>query len=134
MTREPVICGKDDLTQSVREFVSGYFAALADGNLSRVDAMLAPCFQIVRGDGTALDRFEFLERSLPKVRSQPVIRNLVVTSSGDLLVGSLLLDIEQSIDGRIMQSGARQLVTIQRAVSGWQFVSVANLACPRTEA
>lgn len=133
MTQEPATGFREDPSEDVRDFVTAYFKALADGDRSRIDAMLAPCFQIVRGDGTILDRGGFIDGGLPDVRSTPVIRNLVVTSAGELLVASLVLDIEQSIGGRRVQSGANQLVTIRRTATGLQFVSVANLALPQAE-
>lgn len=119
--------------QDVHDLLIGYFDALSAGDVPRIAGMLAPCFQIVRGDGTVCDRDGFIEVGLPDVRSRPLIRNLVVTAEGDLLIASMLLDIEQWIGGRKVQSGACQLVTMRRGATGLQFVSVANLARPLAE-
>jgi hypothetical protein len=63
-----------------------WWGALVEGTVPALDAVLAPEFQIMRADGSAYDKEDYLASSLPHVAAMPEFSRMVVTAADDLLV------------------------------------------------
>lgn len=122
------IAADTPLEAEARAALHAVFAALTSGDPDKVAPFLAPEFQIVRSNGAAYDRDEYLTLSIPKIESRPVFDDLVVTRNGDIVVTRMRLEIEETIDGKKATGGAPQLITFRITPDGWQVVSSANFA------
>ena len=116
------------LAAQTTQAIEDVFAALTSGDPAEVEPYLAPEFQIVRTDGGAYDKQTYLERSIPKISSEPIIRDLVVTRNGDIVVSRFWLGIEEVIDGKKAVNGALQLIVFRIMPDIWQVVATANMA------
>ena len=83
------------LEADARAAIATVFDALASGDAGQVRPLLAPEFQLVRSNGAAYDKEEYLARSIPHIDSEPAINNLVVTRNGDIVVTRFRLRIEE---------------------------------------
>lgn len=101
--------------------------ALQTGDPTAVEKVLAPEFQILRSDGRGYAKTEYLT-VLPKQTSKPEISDLVFSSGGDTLVTRYILRIDQTIDGKPVQTIAPRLSVFRRTAAGWQIAAHANFA------
>jgi hypothetical protein len=104
------------------------FDALRSGDAGNVDPLLAPEFQVVRSDGGAYDKQQYLQHSIPKIQRPPKFDDLVVTRNSDIVVTRMKLHIEEEIDGKRAESGAPQLIVFRITQRGWEVVAAANFA------
>ena len=116
------------LEADARAAIVTVFDALASGDAGQVRPLLAPEFQLVRSNGAAYDKEEYLARSIPHIDSEPAINNLVVTRNGDIVVTRFRLRIEEELDGKKAESNAPQLVIFRITPEAWQVVASANFA------
>ena len=116
------------LRAEARQALTAVFDALATADPDRVRPLLAPEFQIVRSNGAAYDKEQYLALSIPKIESKPVFNDLVVTRNGDIVVTRMRLKIEETLDGRKAESDAPQLIIFRTSPDGWQVVASANFA------
>lgn len=104
------------------------FAALMTGDSEKVRAFLAPEFQVQRSDGKGYDKEQYLALSIPKIAAMPAFRDLVVTRNGDIVVVRLMLEIEETINGKVADRVSPQLMVFRITPNGWQVVAAANFA------
>ena len=118
------------LESQARERLTKLFAALASGNPEKIEPLLAPEFQLVRADGSAYNKAEYLKKSIPKIVTTPEFTDLVVTRHGDSVVVRLKLIVREFINGHEVESGSEQLIVFRIEANTWKVVASANLAKP----
>ncbi|MCA3574308.1 MAG: nuclear transport factor 2 family protein [Aestuariivirga sp.] len=101
--------------------------ALQTGDPAAVEKVLAPEFQILRSDGQGYGKVEYLT-VLPKQTSKPEISDLVFSSGGGTLVARYILRIDQTINGKPVQTIAPRLSVFRRTEQGWLIAAHANFA------
>lgn len=118
--------------QSVRDEVlaalNAWVAAVASGDMDRVDAVLAPEFQIQRANGIGYDRETYLTSNLPRIADLPVIDDLVVTIQDNLAVTRYALTVDETIDGVAVLSDAPRLTILRHDGDQWLIVAHANFS------
>src|SRR4051794_39290046 len=73
--------------------------ALFSGDPAQVEKVLAPEYQILRSDGTAHVKADYL-KALPKQKVRSKFSNIVATSAGDVLVIRYTIETDQVINGK----------------------------------
>jgi hypothetical protein len=104
------------------------FAALMTGDPEKVRPFLAPEYQVQRSDGIGYDKESYLARSIPKIATMPKFRDLAVTRNGDIVVVRLMIEIEETINGKVAERVSPQLMVFRITPQGWQVVAAANFA------
>jgi hypothetical protein len=104
------------------------FAALASGDAAQIRPLIGPGFQVQRSDGVGYDRETYLARSVPHVRSTPQFNDLVVTADGDIVVTRFRLEVDETIDGRMVEVNAPQLIVFRVTGTEWRVIAAANFA------
>jgi hypothetical protein len=109
--------------------VKAWLDAVATNEQARVAAVLAPEFQILRSDGRAYDRADYLATGRSKQARAPVPHDLVATEADGILVVRYILDVEQTVEGGGTVIGAAPRLTVFRKIDGrWMVVAHANFA------
>jgi ketosteroid isomerase-like protein len=114
-------------TEEATAAIMAWLDALQTGDPAAVEKVLAPEFQILRSDGTGYGKAEYLT-VLPKQTSKPEISDLVFSSAGETLVARYILRIDQTINGKPVQTIAPRLSVFRRAAAGWLIAAHANFA------
>ncbi len=120
--------GSADLRDAATKTVAAWVAAVTSGDEETVAAALAPEFQIVRDNGVAYDRAEYLAGGLPKIATPPPVSDLVATGEGDVMVVRYVLTISATVDGAPMQARAPRLTVFRRVGTKWLVAAHANFA------
>jgi Domain of unknown function (DUF4440) len=123
-----LIAQETGLTTEAQKALSILFDALRSGDPNKVRPLLAPEFQVVRSNGAAYDKEQYLTQSIPKIEGQLSFDNLVVTRNADIVVTRMRLKIQERLDGKRAESGAPQLIVFRVTPQGWQVVAAANFA------
>ena len=128
----PVASAASDLSleDEARQELRKLFAALSSGNPQQIEPLLAPEFQLVRADGSAYNKTEYLQRSIPKIVTTPEFADIVITRDKDLVVIRLKLIVREYINNQEVQSGSPQLFVFHMKKDGWKVVASANFAKP----
>ncbi len=116
------------LQDEANKAVSSWVAAVTSGDKSVVAAVLAPEFQIVRDNGVAYDRDQYLAGDLPKIAAPPPVSELVATGGGDVMVVRYVLTIDATVGGAAMQARAPRLTVFRRVGGKWLVSAHANFA------
>ena len=126
----PAMSASSDLTleDEARQQLKKLFTALSSGNPQQIEPLLAPEFQLVRADGSAYNKTEYLQRSIPKIVTTPEFADLVITRDKDIVVVRLKLIVREYINNREVQSGSEQLFIFRIKKDGWEVVASANFA------
>lgn len=127
-TLTPARAQESDLESQARAAIVKVFDALTSGDADKVRPLLAPEFQLVRSDGAAYDKEQYLATSIPQIDSKPVINDLVVTRNGDIVVTRMRLAIDEVLDGKQAESNAPQLIIFRITPDNWQVVASGNFA------
>ena len=117
-----------ELTSEAHKALSILFDALRSGEPNKVRPLLAPEFQVVRSNGAAYDKEQYLTQSIPQIEGQPLFDDLVVTRNADIVVARMKLKIQERLDGKRAESGAPQLIVFRVTSQGWQVIAAANFA------
>jgi hypothetical protein len=117
-----------DLMVDARGNLTALFEALRSADPNQVRPWLAPEFQIVRSNGAAYDKEQYLAHSIPKIEGEIAFDDLVVTRNADIVVTRMRLKIREHLDGKRAESGAPQLIVFRVTPHGWQVVASANFA------
>lgn len=107
--------------------VQAWVDAVVSGDVGRIEAILAPHFQILRADGTAYDKRSYLASDLPSFPHVPEISDLVVTRDGDILVARYMLTTGGVREG-VERPMAPRLTVFQKDGDRWLVVAHANFA------
>jgi Domain of unknown function (DUF4440) len=117
-----------DVTAEAQTALTVVFEALRSGDPNKVMPLLAPEFQVVRSDGAAYNKEQYLKRSIPKIVGRFSFDDLVVTRNAEIVVTRMRLNIQERVDGKQAKSGAPQLIVFRITPQGWQVVAAANFA------
>ncbi len=122
--------GKDGaaLEAEARQALATVFAALMTGDPEAVRPLLAPEYQVQRSDGRGYDKDDYLALSIPKLSAMPSFRDLAITRNGDIVVVRLMIEIEETINGKVADRVSPQLMVFRITPEGWQVVAAANFA------
>jgi Domain of unknown function (DUF4440) len=123
-----LIAQQADVTAEAQKALSAVFDALSSGDPNKVRPLLAAEFQVVRSNGAAYDKEQYLAQSIPKIEGRISFDDLVVTRNADIVVTRMRLKIRERIDGKLAESGAPQLIVFRVTPRGWQVVAAANFA------
>jgi ketosteroid isomerase-like protein len=110
-----------------RAAIAAWLDPLQEGDPARIEAVLAPEFQLLRSDGTGHDKTTYLS-DLPKQTSKPEITDLVFGGEGDLIVARYMLQLDQTINNKPVQTKAPRLSVFRRGGASWLIVAHANFA------
>jgi hypothetical protein len=117
-----------DLATTGAALVDRFLAILSEGNESKqadLEGFLAPEFQLLRGDGTRLDRDEYIAN--PATTMEYRVLDLQVTGSEGVIVATYLLDTTVTIDDVTRTATAPRLSVFHQAGDGeWQLAGHAN--------
>jgi hypothetical protein len=116
------------LEADARAALSAVFAALMTGDPEQVRPFLAPEYQVQRSDGKGYDKEAYLALSIPKIAAMPAFRDLAITRNGDIVVVRLMIEIEETINGKVAGRVSPQLMVFRITPDGWQVVAAANFA------
>jgi len=108
--------------------VKTWLDAVASNEESRIAAVLAPEFQILRFDGRGYARADYLAAGWPRQVRPPVAHDLVATESDGVLVVRYVLDVEQTANGVTRTDAAPRLTVFRKDGDRWLVVAHANFA------
>jgi ketosteroid isomerase-like protein len=117
-----------DLQVEIRDAIKGFFGALITGQSGDVAAVLAPEFQILRSDGSNYDAKTYPTSELPIISEMPEIEKLVVTAEGEIAVASYVVNVDETLDGVLVEAYAPRLTVFRKAGGQWLMVSHSNFA------
>jgi hypothetical protein len=92
--------------------------ALFSGDPAQVEKVLAPEYQILRFDGSGLDRAGYL-KALPQQKKRSQFSAIVATAGGDIMVIRYMLDTDQVINGQTVQGVSPRLSVFRKIGSNW---------------
>jgi ketosteroid isomerase-like protein len=105
-----------------------WWGALVEGTVPALDAVLAPEFQIMRADGSAYDKQDYLASQLPHVAAMPEFSQMVVTARENLLVVRYHVTVQETRDGQTVQAHAPRLTVFRKDGDTWLVSAHANFA------
>lgn len=108
------------------DILAGWSDAVVSGDTARIDAVLAPEFQILRASGAHLDHEGYVDSDLPRIAEPPTADILQTTQDDGIMVISYLLTIEATVDGQAMTRVAPRLTVFRQIEGAWYVVSHAN--------
>jgi len=110
--------------------VAGWVGAVASGDAKVVASVLAPEFQIVRGNGLHYDAKAYAANNFPHITSVPKATDFAVTGEGDLRVVSYVLLVTEPVDGKELEHKAPRLTVFRQIDGAWYVTAHANFALP----
>jgi hypothetical protein len=116
------------LEAEAQKALTTVFAALMTGDPEKVRPLLAPEYQVQRSDGKGYDKAAYLALSIPKIAAMPTFRDLAITRNGEIVVVRLMLEIEETIEGKVADRVSPQLMVFRISPDGWQVAAAANFA------
>ncbi len=117
-----------ELQAEGQKAVQAWVDAVVSGDVARIEAVLAPEFQILRADGTAYDKGAYLKSNLPRFPDVPVMSMLVVTGNRDLLVARYVLTTGGVLADGVERPQAPRLTVFRKDGDTWLVVAHANFA------
>lgn len=122
----PAGAASDEAEQAVRDWL----AALTSGDGARIEAILAPEFQIQRGDGKGYDKQAYLASGLPSLAAVPAFTGAVATVGGDVMVVryTLTLPAGSTFGSETLAPTAPRLTVFRRLDGKWRVAAHANFA------
>lgn len=132
LAEAPASAQENTLTAQARSAVEAWLGAVASGDRSRIEAVLAPEFQLQRADGTGYDKAGYLAQGLPEIPSVPEISGLAATVEGDVMVVRYTLTLRPRtiIGGGPVTPTAPRLTVFRRQGDKWLVAAHANFAEP----
>lgn len=108
-----------------------WITAVVSADPELVDQVLAPEFQLVRGNGHRYDATSYVGAGLPSIQSEaPTVIDPQVTIADDTMVVSYFLEIEMSDGGETLTRLAPRLTVFRRIGDAWHVSAHANFAMP----
>ena len=107
--------------------LDSFIDALFSGDSSRIEAILAPEFQVLRGDGKSHDKTGYLT-ALPKYQFRPRTSDLKITNHANMLVVTYMIESDQTIDNEPVAHVAPRLTVFRRNGENWLVVAHSNFA------
>lgn len=119
--------GETITPDEARQTIMNWIAALETNDATAVGKLLAPEFQIMRANGKVFTKESYL-KGLSGRRTSPKITDASVTSHGDVAVVCYILSIDETLDGKAVQSLAPRLTVLRKGEDGWLIAAHANFA------
>jgi len=103
------------------------------GGPKAVEKILAPEYQIMRGNGVGFDRDGYISRGVGPVSIERDFSHdeIVATRSGDIMVVRYMLRITETIDGKPVAKHAPRLTVFRKIGGKWMVTAHANFAVSR---
>jgi hypothetical protein len=117
-----------DLNAEGMEAIVAFWGALVEGKPAGIEEVLAPEFQIMREDGSADDKRDYLASGYPHVAAVPDVSRLVVTAHGDTMVTRYTVKVHETRDGMRVERNAPRLTVFRRDAGRWLTVAHGNFA------
>lgn len=108
--------------------ISAWLDTLIKHDPVAIAAVLAPEFQIMRSDGSAYGKDDYIANGLPTITDQPAVEKLVVTGHGDTLVARYWLKINVTAGGKVAEEHAPRITVFRRSGDVWLVVAHGNFA------
>lgn len=108
--------------------IDAFFSAIMSHDAKTLDAELAPDFQLLRADGSRDDAGGYPTSELPVIAAMPAISQLKVTTLGDTMVTTYMVNIDETRDGKQIQSVAPRLTVFRKSGERWLVVAHGNFA------
>ena len=116
------------LDAQARQALDKFFDAVMSGESGKVDEVLAPEFQIQRANGSRYNAVTYPDSYLPVIAKMPSVERLVVTSDDDIIVTSYVINVEETLDGAVVQAIAPRLTIFRKNGEDWLVVAHGNFA------
>jgi ketosteroid isomerase-like protein len=116
--------------EAAEELIAAWTGAVASGDADRVASVLAPEFQIMRGDGTGYDAAAYAAGGFAVIDDVPEIENVVETGDGDIRVMRYWLVLDAAVDGGTLTRRAPRLTVFRNIDGAWYVSAHANFALP----
>jgi ketosteroid isomerase-like protein len=117
-----------DLQAEGGKAVDAWLGALVKHDPAGVAAVLAPEFQIMRSDGAAYGKDDYIAKGLPAIAKQPTVEKLVVTGHGEYLVARSWLLVEETAGGKTAEAHAPRITVFRKSGDAWLVVAHGNFA------
>jgi len=117
-----------DLAVQGKNAINSFFGAIMSGDPEKLTTVLAPDFQLLRADGTRQDAANYPTSELPIIAALPTISQLRVTETGDTLVATYVVDVNETRGGKVVQSVAPRLTVFRKSGDQWLVVAHGNFA------
>ncbi len=119
--------------QSLDETAKAQLVAFIEavmGGPKTVGKILAPEYQLMRGNGVGFDRDGYISRGVGTVSIERDFspEEIVVTRSGDIMVVRYMLRITETIDGKPVAKRAPRLTVFRNIGGKWMVTAHANFA------
>lgn len=127
----PHTAAADDVAE---DLLNAWIGAVVSADPTQVEAILAPEFQIVRGNGHRYDALAYVADGLPTIGgTPPEVAGIHVTEADGLMVVSywLLIDIED--EGQTLTRRAPRLTVFRNINGTWRVSAHANFAVPQED-
>ena len=111
--------------------VEAWISTVVTGNEQDVGAILAPEFQLVRGSGNAYTAKEYIAKGLPKITKVLRVSEHHATTGDSVMVVRYWLNIEETVDGQLLQKKAPRLTVFRKIEGRWYVSAHANFAVPQ---
>jgi hypothetical protein len=105
-----------------------WLSALVKHDPVAVAAVLAPEFQIMRSDGSAFGKDDYVAKGLRTIAKQPEVEKLVVTGFGDTIVARYWLKTDMTAGGKVAEAFAPRITVFRRSGDVWLVVAHGNFA------
>lgn len=121
----------DDLDVQARRAIESFFGAVMGGDPDRLKIVLAPEFQIQRANGSRYDAAGYIDSVLPVIAEMPGINELVVTSTENIFVTTYIIDVNETLEGAVVESKAPRLTVFRKIGDDWRVVAHGNFSAIR---
>ncbi|ASQ90489.1 hypothetical protein CHL67_05735 [Prosthecochloris sp. GSB1] len=109
------------------QLVRKLFADMKAGDVAAVEAVISQAFQSIHQDGTR-DRDQEIELVRNLNMGELTLDDFKTSRSGDLLVVTYSVSVNETIDGnRLSSSPAYRLTVFQKEGGEWRWIAHANL-------
>lgn len=106
--------------------INVFFGAVMNNDEAAIAAVLAPEFQIQRVGGTRYDASTYPTSELPIIAEMPEVEDVVITSEGDIMVATYKINVNETIDGRVIEAFAPRMTVFRKDGDTWLVVAHAN--------
>jgi hypothetical protein len=123
----PVQAAEPLTEQSARAALDPWIEAVFSGDPARVDAVLAPEYQILRSDGTGHDKAGYL-KALPKHHALSQFSDIVATGNDSFMVVRYRIETDQTVEGKVVKGISPRLSVFRKEGGRWLLSAHANFA------
>lgn len=127
-----IAAADEDLTATAQDLMTEFVRAIQDGP-EALAPLLAPEFQIVRTDGSAYSRDDYLAEGIKEVKVNPggFDEDFVVTRNGSIMVVRFMRHSTSTVDGKPLLSDSPRMVVFHEIDGKWKTAAYANFGMPK---